>query len=197
MAKFKAAVIAGSLRKDSFNLKLAKALVRLGEEKFEAAFVNIGDLPLYNQDLEENFPAQAERMKNEIRAADAVLFVTPEYNRGIPGPLKNAIDWASRPYGTNAFAGKPAAVCGTSPGAIGTACSQQHLKPVFNYLDIILMGQPELYLHFKEGLIDDEGHIDNDGTRKFLQGFVNKFATWVEYHGHHAAPPQEIKRASA
>ncbi len=179
----KLAIIVGSLRKDSCNLKLGKALANLGREKFEAQFLNIGDLPLYNQDLEADFPAQASRLKKEIQSADALLFVTPEYNRGIPGPLKNAMDWASRPYGQNAFAGKPAALCGASPGAIGTACAQQQLKAILGYLDTILMGQPEMYLHFKEGMIDAEGNISNDDTRKFLQGFVDRFAAWAERHG--------------
>lgn len=186
MTKFKTAIIVGSLRKDSINLKLARALAKLGADKFDAQVLNIGDLPLYNQDLETNFPAQATRLKNEILAADAVLFVTPEFNRGMPGVLKNALDWASRPYGKNAFAGKPAAVCGASPGAIGTACAQQQLKPVLNYLDTSLMGQPEMYLQFKEGLIDADGNVSNPDTQKFLQGFVDKFALWVARHGEKA-----------
>jgi chromate reductase len=192
---FKVAILVGSLRKESINLKLAKALVKLGQGKFEAKFLQIGDLPLYNQDLEADFPQEALRLKSEIRDADAVLFVTPEFNRGMPGPLKNAIDWASRPYGKNAFAGKPAAICGASPGAIGTACAQHNLRPTLGYLDISLMGQPELYLQFKEGLIDAEGNIGSDETKKFLQGFADKFIAWMERHanGAVAAP----KRASA
>jgi chromate reductase, NAD(P)H dehydrogenase (quinone) len=197
MAKYKVAVIVGSLRKESYNLKLAKALVALGKDKFDAQFLQIGDLPLYNQDLEVNFPAQATRLKNEIKAADAVLIVTPEYNRAMPGPLKNAIDWASRPYGQNAFAGKPAGICGASPGSIGTACSQHNLHPTLSYLDIIVMGQPELYLHFKEGLIDAEGNVSNDDTKKFLQGYVDRFAAWIERHVSGAAQGQGAKRASA
>ena len=187
MAKFKVAVIVGSLRKDSMNLKLGKALAKLGQDKFEAKFVQIGDLPLFNQDLEANFPEPATRLKNDISASDAVLFVTPEYNRGVPGPLKNAIDWCSRPYGKNSFAGKPAAVCGASPGSIGTACSQSSLKPTFGYLDIALMGQPELYLHFTEGLIDGEGNIANENTKKFLQRFVDAFASWIAQHAGNTA----------
>lgn len=182
MAKFNVAVIVGSLRKDSMNLKLGKALAKLGQDKFEAKFLQIGDLPLFNQDLEANFPESATRLKNDILAADAVLFVTPEYNRSMPGVLKNAIDWCSRPYGKNAFAGKPAAMCGASPGAIGTACAQNALKPTLNYLDIALMGQPELYLHFTEGLIDGEGNVSNENTKKFLQKFVDTFALWIEQH---------------
>ena len=186
MAKFNVAVIVGSLRKDSMNLKLGKALAKLGQDRFEAKFLQIGDLPLFNQDLEANFPESATRLKNDILAADAVLFVTPEYNRSMPGVLKNAIDWCSRPYGKNAFAGKPAAICGASPGAIGTACAQNALKPTLNYLDIALMGQPELYLHFTEGLIDGEGNVSNENTKKFLQKFVDTFALWIEQHARNA-----------
>ena len=187
MAKFKVAVIVGSLRKDSMNLKLGKALTKLGQDKFEAKFLQIGDLPLFNQDLEANFPEQATRLKNDITSADAILFVTPEYNRGVPGPLKNAIDWCSRPYGKNAFDGKAAAICGASPGAIGTACSQSSLKPTLSYLNLALMGQPELYLHFTDGLIDGEGNVTNENTKKFLQKFVDSFAAWIAQHAGNAA----------
>lgn len=191
MTKFKTAILVGSLRKDSSNLKFAKAIANLGKDKFEAKILNIGDLPLFNQDLEGSFPAQATRLKNEIAAADSVLFVTAEYNRSIPGVLKNALDWASRPYGTNSFAGKPAAVCGTSPGAIGSACAQQHLKPVLEYLNVLLMGQPEVYLQFKEGMIDADGNITVDGTKKFVQGFVDAYANWVNRQLANAAPAQK------
>ncbi len=195
MAKFKLAILVGSLRKDSHNLKLAKALAALGQDSFESQILQIGDLPLFNQDLEASFPAPATRLKNEIAAADAVLFVTPEYNRSLPAPLKNAIDWASRPYGKNSFAGKPAAVCGTSPGAIGTACSQQHLKPILGYLDMALMGQPEVYLQFKEGLIDADGKISNEDTKKFLHGLIDKFAAWVACHATSAQETQQRAHA--
>lgn len=180
MKKAKVAVIVGSLRKDSHNLKLAKALVKLGQDKFDSHFVNIADLPLYNQDLDENFPAPALRVKKEIEEADAILFVTPEYNRGVPAPLKNAIDWASRPYGKNSFAKKTAAVCGVSVGSIGTACAQHALKPTFSYLDMALMGPPEVYIHFKENLIDKDGRVNDAGTEKFLQGFVDAFVKWID-----------------
>jgi chromate reductase len=182
MSKFTTAIIVGSLRKDSTNLKLAKALAKLGQDKFSAKILEIGDLPLFNQDLEANVPAPVTRLKKEIEGADAVLIVTPEYNRSMPAPLKNAIDWASRPYGKNSFAGKPAAIIGTSPGAIGTACAQHNLRPTLAYLDVILMSQPEAYVQFKDGLIDAEGNISNEGTQKFLQAYVDKFTTWVERH---------------
>ena len=180
MTIFKTAVIVGSLRKDSHNLKLAKALLKLGEGKLTGQVLRIDDLPLYNQDLESSFPQAATRFKNDIESADAVLFVTPEYNRSIPGPLKNAIDWASRPYGKNSFAGKAAAITGASPGAIGTALAQHSLRLVLGYLDVALMGQPEIYLQFKEGMIAENGDIADEGTRKFLEGFIKRFVTWVE-----------------
>jgi chromate reductase len=197
MTKFNVAVIVGSLRKESFNLKLAKALTNLGKDTIDTKFLQIDDLPLFNQDIESNFPPQATRLKNEITSADAVLFVTPEYNRSVPGPLKNAIDWASRPYGKNAFAGKPAAICGTSQGAIGTACAQHSLRPILGYLDVMLMGPPEVYLQFKDGLIDNEGTISDANTKKFLQGFIDKYIDWVEQHVGGAASTGQAKRACA
>jgi chromate reductase, NAD(P)H dehydrogenase (quinone) len=182
MAKPTVAIIVGSLRKDSMNLKLAKALAKMGKDTFEAKFLEYGDLPLFSQDLEADVPDTVVRFKKEIEAADGILFVTPEYNRGMPGPLKNAIDWASRPYGKNSFAGKPAGLCGASPGAIGTALSQANLKPVLSYLEMTLMGQPELYLQFKDGMIDADGNVPDEKTQKFLQGYADKFATWIEQH---------------
>jgi chromate reductase len=183
MSDMKIAIIVGSLRKESYNLKLAHALIRLGAAKFAAEILRIDDLPLFNQDLEKNFPASATRLKNELDSADGILLVTPEYNRSIPAPLKNAIDWASRPYGKNSFARKPVGVVGTSPGTIGTACAQQNLRSVLTYLDTHQLGQPEVYLQFKDGLIDDEGAITNEGTQKFLSGYIDRFASWVEGHG--------------
>jgi chromate reductase len=180
MLEFKTAVIVGSLRKESFNLKLAKSLIKLGAGQFRGAISHIDDLPLYNQDLDGNFPASAQRFKEEIKAADAVLFVTPEYNRSVPGVLKNAIDWASRPYGTSAWAKKPVAIAGTSPSATGTAVSQSTLRSILVYLEMAVMGQPEVYLQFKDGLIDIDGNITNDKTREFLANFVRQFSEWVK-----------------
>jgi len=169
------AVIVGSLRKDSINLKLAKALVKLGGNKISADFLPIDKLPLFSQDLEGDFPAEATKLKQSIEKADAVLIVTPEYNRSIPGVLKNALDWQSRPYGKNSIAKKPVAIAGTSQGAISTAAAQQHLKPMLNYLDARLMGQPEAYVRFTDGMIDDEGNISNPDSQKFLQKYVDAF----------------------
>ena len=182
MSTLNVVVLVGSLRKASINLKLAKALIKLGEEKFHANIANIADLPLFNQDLESNFPAAATQLKQDIEKADAVLFVTPEYNRGPSAAMKNAIDWASRPYGKNSFAKKPAAICGASVGAVGTACAQFALKSTLYYLDLVLMGQPEVYLHFKNDLIDDHGNIANADTQKFLQSFVDQFVRWVHIY---------------
>jgi chromate reductase len=179
MAQVTIAVVVGSLRRDSFNAKLADALVKLGPADWSFKKVQTGDLPLYNQDNEAN-PAEAvKRLKNEIASAQGVLFVTPEYNRSIPGVLKNAIDHASRPYGQSAWKGKPAGVIGISPGAIGTAMAQQHLRNMLAYLDMPTMGQPEAFVQAKEGLFDEQGNI-GPASRQFLQGWMNHYAAWVK-----------------
>jgi chromate reductase len=174
------AVIVGSLRRESINRKLAKALAKLGQAKFRFNFVEIGDLPIYNEDLWQDPPASVLRMKKEIEAADAVLFVTPEYNRSIPPVLKNAIDWGTRPWGNNSWAGKPASIVGTTPGAVGTAVAQTHLRSVAVILDVILMGQPEVYFVTRPGLIDENDDITDDTTREFLEGYLARFASWIE-----------------
>jgi chromate reductase, NAD(P)H dehydrogenase (quinone) len=173
------AVIVGSNRRDSINRKLAQALAKLGADKFDARFVRIDDLPLYNQDNEANLPVEVARYKNEVAAADGVLIVTPEHNRSIPTVLKNAVDWGARPYGTSIWPGKPAFITGTSPGAIGSALAQQHLRSVMTGLGMILLGG-EAYVTFKPNLVDQEGNIGDDSTKAFLQGFVDRFATLVE-----------------
>lgn len=182
MKKFNISVIVGSLRKDSCNLKLAKAMGKLLSDKCDFNILTISDLPLFNQDLEIHFPNTVLKLKKDIENSDAVLLVTPEYNRGVPGVLKNAIDWASRPYGKNSFAKKPAAICGASPGAIGSACAQNSLKHTLSYLELYLMGQPEVYLQFKDNLINADFEITDDNTKKFLQNFANQFASWIEKH---------------
>ncbi len=181
MAQFTIAVIVGSLRKDSFNRKLANALEKLFPADFHFTHVRIDDLPLYNQDDDARQAAQVMRIKGDIKAAQGVLFVTPEYNRSIPGVLKNAIDHASRPYGQSAFDGKPAGVVGTSIGPIGTALAQQHLRNVLAYLNMPVLGQPEAFIHSKEGLYDADGQL-NEGSRKFLQGWVDHYVAWVKKH---------------
>jgi len=176
----KIAVIVGSIRRDSINRKLAEALAKLASPKAELAFCKIDDLPLFSQDLEPSPPAAVTRLKREIESADGVLIVTPEYNRSIPGVLKNAIDWASRPYGKNSFDGKPTAAIGTSMGAVGTAAAQQHLRSILAYLNVKLMGQPEGYIVFKPGLVDATGAVADESARKFLQSYVDAFAAWID-----------------
>ena len=172
--------VIGSLRKESHNRKLAGALVRLGPPDFTFKELRIGDLPLYNQDDDKSQAPEVQRFKSELRAVDAVIFVTAEYNRSIPGVLKNAIDHASRPYGQNAWAGKPAGIIGASIGAVGTAVAQAHLRTVLAYIDMPLLPSPEAYIHVKEGFFDDAGNIANPESRKFLHGWMDKYATWVK-----------------
>lgn len=180
-APLRIAVIVGSLRRDSFNRRLADAIERLAPAQVEFTRLRIDDLPLYNQD-DDAQPAEAvTRLKAGLRAADGLLFVTPEYNRSIPGVLKNAIDHASRPYGDSAWAGKPAGVIGVSVGAIGTAMAQQHLRNVLAYLDVPTLGQPEAFLQAKDGLFDADGGI-GEGSRKFVQGYLDKLVAWVDQH---------------
>lgn len=176
----KVAVIVGSLRKESINLAYAKALAKLGASRFEFEFVEIGDLPLYNEDLWENPPESVLRMKKQIEAADAVLFFTPEYNRSISPALKNAIDWGSRPWGQSSWAGKPAAIAGASVGATGTAVAQAHLRSITtSILDMVVMGSPELYLTVKPDTFTDNGDIASDQTTEFLDGVLAKFEAFV------------------
>ena len=181
MSTYQIAVIVGSLRKDSFNRKFANALVKLAPAEFSFKQVEIGDLPLYNQDEDGNQAAPVKRLKAEIAAAQGLLFVTPEYNRSMPGVLKNALDNASRPYGQSAWAGKPAGVIGVSVGAAGTALAQQHLRNVLAYLDVPTLGQPEAFIQAKEGLFDATGEIGPD-SRKFLQGWMDKYVEWIKKH---------------
>ena len=186
VAKPQIAAIVGSNRRDSLNRKLARALIGLGADRFDAVILRIDDLPLYNQDHETPLPAAVTRFKNARSAADGVLMVTPEHNRSIPAVLKNAIDWGTRPYGKNAWADKPAFITGTAPGAIGTALVQQHLRSVMAGLGMIVLGG-EAYITFKPDLIDDQGRIDDEATRKFLQDFVSRFAALVARHARSTA----------
>ena len=182
MSSYKIAVFVGSLRRESFNKQLAGALVKLAPSDFSFEMQRIDDIPLYNQDDDANQAAPVKRLKAAIKAAQGVMFVTPEYNRSIPGVLKNAIDAASRPYGDSAFTGKPAGVVGISVGAIGTAIAQQHLRNVLAYLHCPTLGQPEVFLTAKDGFFDAQGGIADEGTRKFLQGWVNDYAAFVKKH---------------
>lgn len=181
MSQYQIAVVVGSLRQDSFNRKLANAIVKLAPSELSFKQVQIGDLPLYDQDNDANQAESVKRLKIEIKAAQGLLFVTPEYNRSIPGVLKNAIDHASRPYGQNAWAGKPAGVLGASIGAIGTAMAQQHLRNVLAYLDVPTLGQPEVFIHVKDGLFDEAGNIGAD-SKQFLQNWMDRYVAWVKKH---------------
>ena len=178
MPKPQVAVIVGSNRRESINAKFAKALAKLGTAKLDFHFVRIDDLPLYNQDTEAPLPPEVARFKDEIKKADGVLMVTAEHNRSAPTVLKNAIDWGARPYGTSVWPGKPGFITGTSPGVIGTALVQANLRTVMLGLGMTLLGG-ESYVQFKPNLIDDHGHIADESTKKFLQDFVDKFATLV------------------
>jgi chromate reductase len=181
MSDYPIAVIVGSLRKDSFNRRLAHALAKLMPPEFECRELRIDDLPLYNQDDDANPPESALRLKREIRESKGVIFVTPEYNRSIPGVLKNAIDHASRPYGDSAWAGKPAGIIGVSVSAVGTACAQQHLRPILGYLDMPTLGQPEAFIHVKDDTFTGDGGI-GEGSRAFVQGWVDRYVDWVKRH---------------
>jgi chromate reductase len=172
------AVIVGSNRRESINRKLALALIKLGAGKFDAKLARIDDLPIYNQDNEGNLPPEVARFKDEIAKADGVLIVTPEHNRSMPTVLKNAIDWGARPWGTSIWPGKPGFITGTSPGAVGTALVQANLRTVMLGLGMTLLGG-ESYVTFKPDLIDAQGKVTDETTEKFLQGFVDRFATLV------------------
>lgn len=174
----KIGVIVGSLRRDSFNRKLAAGVAKLAPADFTFELLEIGDLPLYNQDDDGDQAAAVKRLKGEIAACDGLLFVTPEYNRSLPGVLKNAIDHASRPYGQSAWAGKPAGVIGVSVGAIGTAIAQQHLRGILSYLDVPTLGQPEVFIQVKDGLFEADGSI-GAGSREFLQAWMDRYVAWV------------------
>jgi len=175
-------VIVGSLRKESFNRKMANALRELAPAALKLEIVEIGQLPLYNQDLDADPPAVWREFRARIKKADGVLFVTPEYNRSIPAPLKNAIDVGSRPYGQSAWDKKPAAVVSVSPGAIGAFGANHHLCQSFVFLNMPAMPQPEAYIGGADKLFDASGKIANDGTRGFLTKFLEAYATWVEKH---------------
>ncbi len=180
MANFEVGYLIGSLATKSINRQLAKALVKLAPPELSLREIPIRDLPLYSYDYDSDYPDVAKRFKSAIADVDAVLFVTPEYNRSIPGALKNAIDWASRPYGQNVFTRKPSAVIGTSPGEIGTAVGQQHLRSILGFCNSPQMNAPEAYIQFKPGLIDEDGNVTNESTADFLKTFMAEFAVFTE-----------------
>jgi chromate reductase, NAD(P)H dehydrogenase (quinone) len=190
----KIAVLVGSLRKDSFNLKIARALPQLAPEGVTFEIVEIGDLPFYNQDLETDAPPpQWRRFREQIKSADAVLFVTPEYNRSLPGALKNALDVGSRPYGASVWAGRPAAVISSSMGAIGGFGANHHLRQSLVFLDMPVLQQPEAYIGATHELFDEGGALTGEATRQFLTKFATAFAAWIEK----TAPARSAARAAA
>jgi chromate reductase len=179
MSDFKLGYLVGSLAAGSINRQLARALCKLAPPGLAMSEIPFRDLPLYSYDYDADFPPAARAFKGAIAAVDAVLFVTPEYNRSIPGALKNAIDWASRPYGENAFTRKPSAVIGTSPGAIGTAIAQQHLRSVLSFCNSPQMNAPEAYLQFKPGLIGEDGEVTVESTREFLRKYMDDLGQFI------------------
>lgn len=177
MSDYSVGYFVGSLSKASINRKLSRALVRLAPPELRMREIEYGNLPLYNRDHDDDYPPVAAAFKEAIAASDAVLFVTPEYNRSIPGALKNAIDWASRPFGRNAFTRKPSGVIGTSPGKIGTAVGQQHLRSILSFCNSPQMNSPEAYIQFTPGLITDDGEVTVESTADFLRTYM------AELHG--------------
>ena len=179
MADYTVGYFVGSLATHSINRTLAQALVKLAPAELAMSEISFKELPLYSYDYDANYPTVATEFKNRIATVDAVLFVTPEYNRSIPGGLKNAIDWASRPYGKNAFTRKPSAVIGASPGKIGTAVAQQHLRSILAFCNSPLMNSIEAYIQFEPGLITNDGDVANESTREFLQNVMAEFHGFV------------------
>ena len=179
MAKFKVGYFVGSLSSTSINRRLAKALTKLAPPELEMTEIPIKDLPLYSQDYDADYPPVARAFKQSIADVDAVLFVTPEYNRSIPGGLKNAIDWASRPWGKNSFARKPSGVIGTSPGLIGTAVAQQSLRGVLCFCNSPLMNNVEAYIYFTPDLISENGEVTNEETRAFLRNYMTELHAFI------------------
>jgi chromate reductase, NAD(P)H dehydrogenase (quinone) len=180
MNTYKVGYFVGSLAKASINRRLANALVHLAPRELQLTEISFAELPLYSYDYDVDFPPVAKALKDAIASVDAVLFVTPEYNRSIPGALKNAIDWASRPYGTNSFTRKPSAIIGTSPGKIGTAVAQQHLRSILAFCNSPLMNSIEAYIQFTPGLIGEDGEVTDDSTGEFLRNYMSEFLGFIE-----------------
>jgi chromate reductase len=179
MTTYSVGYFVGSLSTKSINRTLSRALLRVAPHDLQFQEIQIGHLPLYNRDLDENYPPEARALKAAIEGVDAVLFVTPEYNRDIPGSLKNAIDWASRPWGTNSFERKPSAVIGASPGKVGTAVAQQNLRSILSFCNAPQMNAPEAYIQFTPGLITDEGEVTDTTTESFLRDFMVEFGQFI------------------
>ncbi|HUQ20853.1 MAG TPA: NADPH-dependent FMN reductase [Gemmatimonadaceae bacterium] len=179
MTTFRVGYFVGSLAKGSINRKLSQALIRLAPKNLEFTEISFGDLPLYSYDYDADFPPPARTFKDSLDRVDAFLFVTPEYNRSIPGALKNAIDWGSRPWGKNSFTRKPSAVIGTSPGKIGTAVGQQHLRSILSFCNSPQMNSPEAYIQYEKDMFTDEGEVANDTTAEFLRNYMSELSLFI------------------
>lgn len=177
------AVLVGSLNANSINRVLAKAIEKLASGRLHFNYLDIGSVPFYNNDLWDNPPAAVTNLKQAVEASDAVLIVMPELNRSFPAVIKNALDWASRPYGQNSWTGKPLALAGASPGLTGTAVGQAQLRTTLPLYGFVVMGQPEVYFQFKPGLIDEHFEVTDEQSRAFLAGFVDKYIDWIDRHG--------------
>ncbi|VCU69995.1 NADPH azoreductase [Pigmentiphaga humi] len=180
MSTTRIGIIVGSLRKDSFNRQLAKAVAALLPQPLQAVDIPIGELPLYNQDLDSALPEAAVKFKQQVESVQGLLFFTPEYNRSYSGVLKNALDWGSRPWGKSSWPGKPAGIMGASPSQVGTALAQEHLRMVLSALDVPVLPQPSIFVQYGEGLVDADGRITNETTAKFVQGFVARYVAWLD-----------------
>jgi chromate reductase len=182
MNKYRIGVLVGSLRKESFNLKSAKALIALAPESLSLELLTIGDLPLYNEDIDATPPEQYKTFREKIRGCDGFLFVTPEYNRSVPAVLKNAIDVGSRPYGKNSWDGKPGAVVSVSISPMGGFGANHHLRQSLVFINVPVLQQPEAYIGNAQSLFDEKGNLINDSTQKFLKNFMSSFEKWVIAH---------------
>lgn len=180
MATFTIGYFVGSLSEKSINRTLSEVLIALAPENLELTEIPIKDLALYNYDFDDNYPPEARALKEAIEASDGILFVSPEYNRSIPGALKNAIDWGSRPWGENSFAGKPTGLIGASPGAIGTAVMQSNMRSVLSFLDAPQLNSPEAYISFDPEVFPGDGKVTDESTADFLRTFMDEYAAFVE-----------------
>lgn len=180
MKKYKIAVIVGSLRKESYNLKTAKAMMAMAPETLNFELLDIADIPMFNQDLEATPPAEWVKLRTEVAAADGLLFLTPEYNRSVPGVLKNVIDVGSRPYGKGVWSGKPGAIVSVSTGNISGFGANHHLRQSLMFVNVPTMAQPEAYIGGAASLFDEDGTLTNDSTKDFLRNFITAFEKWVQ-----------------
>ena len=180
MPNYRIGYFVGSLASGSINRTLSKALIKLAPEDLEFNEIPIRDLPLYNSDYDADYPAEGRALKEAVEASDGILFISPEYNRSIPGALKNAIDWGSRPWGTNSFARKPTGIIGASPGGIGTAVMQSNMRSVLSFLDAPQLNAPEAYISFKPEAYGDDGEVRDESTQAFLRHYMDEYSAFVE-----------------